>query len=210
MGYSDQRSKIDAVVLAAGQSLRMGALKPLLPFGAKSVISTCINNLRDAGIDEIVVVVGHRASEITQHLKDENVAFAVNDDPQSEMGASIARGVEAISSDATAILISPADIPGVAAGTISSIISAWNHGARLVIPEHEGRGGHPVLIDARFRKELLTLDHTAGLRGFFRRHLDEVLRFAVESPYIARDLDTWDDYRRLHEEIFGLPPAKQD
>ena len=210
MQKSTKNPHLAAVILAAGQSRRMGAFKPLLPFGAKSVISTCIDNLRDGGIDEIVVVVGYRASEMMLHLKNENVAFAVNDDPASEMGISIARGVEAISSDAAAILISPADIPGVTAGTVSSIISVWSRGARLVIPEHGGRGGHPVLIDTAFRNDLLALDPATGLRGFFEQHPNEVFRLAVESPYIARDLDTWDDYRQLHEEIFGAPPAKQD
>ena len=72
----------------------MGAFKPLLPFGNKTVIECCIDYLREGGIDEIVVVVGHRADEIRQKIPD--VAFAINPDPDSEMGASIAVGATAL------------------------------------------------------------------------------------------------------------------
>ena len=205
-----QKKKIAAVVLAAGQSKRMGGFKPLLEFGSTTVIGTCIKNLRDGGASEMVVVVSRQASEIIQHLKNESVAIAVNNEPESEMSVSIVRGVELVSRDAAAILISPADIPAVTPEVVRAIITNWQKGARLVVPEHGGRGGHPVLIDASYRDELLALEPTTGLRGFFHSHRDEVLRLPVNSPYIARDLDTWDDYRQLHEEIFGIPPSKRD
>ena len=72
----------------------MGAFKPLLPFGDRTVIECCIDNLRAAGIDEIVVVVGHRAEDVRQQLKGLDLSFAVNPDPDSEMSTSIALGVE--------------------------------------------------------------------------------------------------------------------
>ncbi|HLA10903.1 MAG TPA: nucleotidyltransferase family protein [Pyrinomonadaceae bacterium] len=210
MTSQKQNKKIAAVVLAAGQCRRMNAFKPLLPFGTTSVIGACINNVREGGITKIIVVVGHRGTEIIQHLKNETVFFAVNEDHQSEMAVSIARGVEKVSADTAAILILPADIPAVTPQVVTSIIKEWRRGAQLVMPIYAGRGGHPVLIDARFRDELLTLDRASGLRGFLESQRNLVLRINVECPYIARDLDTWDDYRQLHEEIFGIPPSKRD
>ena len=85
---------IAAVLLAAGRSRRMGAFKPLLPFGGSSVVEACVANLRAACVREVVVVVGHRAEEVRAALDGLSfVRFALNDEPGSEMGVSVARGV---------------------------------------------------------------------------------------------------------------------
>lgn len=199
--------ELAAILLAAGRSRRMGAFKPLLPFGDQTVITSCIQNLRSAGIEEIVVVVGHRAEEVREHLKRDDLIFAVNDDADNEMSVSIARGVEAVGKDVEAMLVALVDHPAIPSEAIQRIVDEWKRGARLVQPEHNGRGGHPVLIDASYREELLRLDSHEGLRGFFAAHRVETLRLPLDSPYIARDMDTWEDYVNLHLGIFGTPPA---
>ena len=196
---------VSALLLAAGQSRRMGAFKPLLPFGDQTVVEFCITNLRTAGINQIVVVVGHRADEIKKRLQSANVSFALNSDPDSEMSVSIARGVELISEDAKALLIGLVDHPAVPTDTIKQIIDEWQTGA-LVQPEYNGRGGHPVLIDLKYREDLLHLDPQKGLRAIFDAHRNQVRRLSVNSPYVARDIDTWEDYQRLHWNVFGRPP----
>ncbi|PYS23960.1 MAG: hypothetical protein DMF72_07400 [Acidobacteria bacterium] len=198
--------EISAILLAAGQSRRMGAFKPLLPFGDQTVIESCIANLRASEVDEIVVVVGHRADEVREHLKEANVRFAVNSDPESAMGVSIARGIEEVSDDAKALLIALVDHPAVQSETIKQVIEEWKNGAQLIQPEFKGRGGHPVLIDLKHRDELLYLDPQRGLRAFFGAHRNDVRLLPVDSPYVARDMDTWEDYQRLHLEVFGRPP----
>ena len=186
----------------------MGAFKPLLPFGDNTVINSCLRHLRGAGVSEIAVVLGHRADELRGHLKDFDLTFAVNPEPESEMSVSIARGLEQISPAANALLIALVDHPAVDSGTIRAITDEWVRGAKLVQPEHNGRGGHPVLIDLSFRDELLNLDPEQGLRDFFAAHRLEIRRLAVESPFVARDLDTWEDYVRLHQDVFGRPPQR--
>jgi CTP:molybdopterin cytidylyltransferase MocA len=198
---------ITAILLAAGRSRRMGAFKPLLPFGDRTVIECCIDNLRAAGIDEIVVVVGHRAEDVRQQLKGLDLSFAVNPDPDSEMSTSIALGVEQASSNASALTIALVDHPAVPPEVIRILIDEWKRGAALVQPEHAGRGGHPVLIDLAYREELLVLDPAQGLRALFAAHREKVRRAPVESPYVAQDMNTWEDYRRLHEDVFGIAPA---
>jgi molybdenum cofactor cytidylyltransferase len=198
---------ISAILLAAGRSRRMGAFKPLLPFGDRTVIESCISNLRAAEVQDIVVVVGHRAEDIREKLKTLEVTFALNPDPDSEMSASIALGVEAVSNSARALIIALVDHPAVPAETIKILIDELRGGARLVQPEHEGRGGHPVIIDLAYRNELLALDPESGLRALFAAHRSEVKRVPLDSPYVARDMDTWEDYRRLHFDVFGISPA---
>jgi molybdenum cofactor cytidylyltransferase len=198
---------IAAVILAAGRSRRMGAFKPLLPFGDRTVIECCVENLRAADVEDIVVVVGHRQEDLRSQLGPLKVSFAVNEDPDTAMSVSIARGVAAVNTNSRALLIALADHPAVPPETITILIDEWQRGARLVQPEHEGRGGHPVLIDLVYRNELLALDSKSGLRGLFSTHRVDVKRVAVQSPYVARDMDTWEDYRRLHEDVFGVAPA---
>jgi len=198
-----------AILLAAGRSQRMGAFKPLLPFGETNVIRNCIQNLHQAGVEDIVLVLGHRAKDLQQSLEDLRLRFALNPDPSSEMGASIACGVRELLPETKAALIALTDQPAVPPDVIRAIVSEWTSGERLVIPEFQGRGGHPVLVDLRFREELLNLDSSGGLRFFLKAHRQQVRRLPVNTPFIARDMDTWDDYRSLHQEVFGFPPLDQ-
>jgi molybdenum cofactor cytidylyltransferase len=139
-------------------------------------------------------------------LQDCDITFATNPDPDSAMGVSIARGIEQVTPATQAVLIALADHPGVDSSTISLIAGEWQIGAKLVQPRYEGRGGHPVLIDLSYRDELINLNPVKGLRAFFDAHRNEVRRLSVVSPYVARDMDTWEDYVRLHEDIFGRHP----
>lgn len=181
----------------------MGAFKPLLPFGNKTVIESCIDYLRGGGVETIVVVLGHRADDIRKRLT--GVTFAFNPDPNSEMGASIAAGVEQLPKTVGATLIALCDHPAVPASVVSDLVKKWQEGARLIIPTWQNRGGHPVLVDLSFKQELLSLSSKGGLRALFNTHSEEVRRLAVDSPFVARDMDTWDDYRTLHKEATGEP-----
>ncbi|HEX7332737.1 MAG TPA: nucleotidyltransferase family protein [Pyrinomonadaceae bacterium] len=200
---------VAAILLAAGQSRRMGAFKPLLPFGDKTVIECCIDYLQEGGVDTIVVVLGHRADEIRKRLAGRPVSFAVNPDPASEMGASIAAGVRELPQSCKATLIALCDHPAVPPTVVSRLIETWKTGARLIIPTWENHGGHPVLIDLSFKSELLTLDSRGGLRALFQTQKNAVERLPVDSPYIARDMDTWDDYHTLHKEVTGKPAPER-
>ena len=183
----------------------MGAFKPLLPFGKKTVIESCIDYLREGGVETIVVVVGHRADEVRKKLEKQDVSFAFNPDPNSEMGASVAAGIRELPEAAQATLIALCDHPAVPASVVSTLIDTWTNGARLVIPTRQNRGGHPVLVDLAFKSDLLNLGSSGGLRALFGAHPNEVHRIEVASPFIARDMDTWDDYLTLHREATGEP-----
>jgi CTP:molybdopterin cytidylyltransferase MocA len=189
----------------------MGAFKPLLPFGDATVAERCVRYLLEGGADKVVVVTGHRGEEVRSALSHLPVKSAVNPETESEMGVSIALGVEELSGDAAAILVALVDQPAIPPEVPRALIREWQRsGAGLLVPEHAGRGGHPVLIDASLRAELLSLDEQGGLRALFDRYRGQVTRVPVESPYIARDMDTWDDYRALFKEVFGIEPPAAD
>ena len=198
---------IAAIILAAGRSRRMGAFKPLLPFGNQTVIEACIDYLHRGGVptESIVLVLGHRSQDVINQLGDSPVQFALNLDPDSQMTASIHAGLQKVLT-ANAVLITLADHPAVPPTVVSQLIDAWRKGAKLVVPTWHDRGGHPVLVDLSFRQELQNLDRNLGLKALFNAHRSEVKRLPVDSPFIARDMDTWDDYVALHTEIFGTAP----
>jgi molybdenum cofactor cytidylyltransferase len=185
----------------------MGAFKPLLPFGDKTVIESCIDYLRQSQIQDLIIVVGYRAAEIREKLKTETLAF--NPDPNSEMGSSIAIGIRALSETTRAVVIALVDHPAVPASIVSTLIDeSKSCDAKIVIPTWQDRGGHPVLVDLTYREELENLAHptSGGLRELFQTHASGVKRLPVASPFVARDMDTWDDYVALYEEAFGYPP----
>jgi len=201
---------VAAILLAAGRSERMGAFKPLLPFGQTTVIEACINYLNAGGAETIVVVVGHNAQQIRQHLKNASLLFALNPDPSSEMGESIRCGVQMLPANASATLVALVDHPAIPPEVVKTLIDEWSGNAELIIPTWQGRGGHPVLVDLHWRHELETLDGVAGLKSFFQSHGEAVRRVPVRSEYIARDIDTWDDYVRLYSDVFGQAPPVEN
>lgn len=220
----EQRPKtqdhLSAIILAAGQSKRMGAFKPLLPFGSKTVIESCVESFVKGGVETIIVVIGPNGLTIRQKLEEgrhadsplhQAVRFALNPDPESEMSDSIKYGVHELDADAQATFITPADHPAVTKAVVAQLADEWRRSekisGRILVPEYQGRGGHPVLIDLSLRVELLNLDPSRGLRGLFATHRDQVRRVPVDCAFVARDMDTWDDYRALHLEVFGSAPA---
>ena len=198
---------VAAILLAAGRSERMGAFKPLLPFGEQTVVDRCLQTIRAAGIEEIIVVLGHQAERMRGHLSRTPVQMVLNEMPESEMGLSISLGAAHLARTSEAVLIALCDQPAVPPEVISSLIEAQREPSALIcIPEFGGRGGHPVLISLKLRDDLLNLVGRRGLRALQQAHVDAVRRVPVNSPYVLRDMDTWEDYRALHEEVFHSPP----
>lgn len=191
-------STIGAIVLAAGRSRRMGQFKPLLKFGSSTMIETCLDTIESVEIGQAVVVAGHRGTELRDALSSRNVTWAINSDPDSQMGASIALGVQALVPETDAVFLALADQPAVSARMYTELLAEKERtGAKIVVPEFDGHRGHPVLVDLCYRDELLRLDEGEGLRGFLDRHVADVYRVPVDNPYVLLDLDTPEQYEEL-------------
>lgn len=184
----------------------MGRFKPLLPFGQTTVVESTIQYLRDANVSHIVLVVGHRENALRELLRNQELVFIVNARLESPMSESVKLGIQAVPASSKVILVTPVDYPALSSQVVSELIQSWHDGTRLVIPTWNERGGHPVLIDSSFREELLHLD--SDLRSFFATHACETRRLPVSSPFVVRDIDTWDDYVKLHQDFFGFPPKE--
>jgi CTP:molybdopterin cytidylyltransferase MocA len=193
-------SMISAILLAAGESKRMGAFKQLLPFEGKPFVLCAIDNLISSGADEIIVVTGHRESDIRATLRGRAVRFAHNADYKSGMSASIKRGVEEISKQSEAILIALADQPQIGATLIRRLIEVWKKDRPLIlVPTFNGRNGHPVIFDISLKDEILSIDPGEGLRRVLHAHKDEILRVEATDEVLV-DFDLPEDYSRLRRQ----------
>jgi molybdenum cofactor cytidylyltransferase len=188
---------IHAVVLAAGESRRMGAPKQLLRFGGKTVLQAVVDALLACPLAGVTVVLGHRAEEIGATLGDRPVRVAVNEAYGDGMLSSVRAGLRALPADATAFLICLGDQPSVDPEVVSRLLDAHRRrGAGIVIPVWRGKRGHPALIHLRHREEIEALSPDLGLKGLMRSHPEDTVEVEVETPAILDDLDTPEDYRK--------------
>ncbi|MBI3951209.1 MAG: nucleotidyltransferase family protein [Acidobacteria bacterium] len=189
---------ISAILLAAGESRRMGRLKQLLPFGSKTVIETCLENLLASKADEVIVVLGHRYDEVRAQIQHLPVKCVFNLDYQQGMSTSVKAGVRSVGAGAQAVLIALVDQPLVTSGIIDQLIDAYmTEGKKVVIPEFDGRSGHPILIDLAYRDEILKIDPRSGLRRVVYNHWDETLKLPVKTDAVIQNMNTWDDYQQM-------------
>jgi molybdenum cofactor cytidylyltransferase len=186
-----------AVVLAAGLSSRMGQSKALLPWDGRTVIEAIVARLLAARLSEIVVVTGYRGAEVAQVLAKYPVQIIHNPDyTQGEMLSSLQVGLRALPDSTAAGLVVMGDQPALDGRVIGRVLAAYAEGrGQIVIPVHRGERGHPVLIDRRFWRELLALEHGAP-RDVIRRYPEQTALVEVHSDSILLDIDTPEQYRR--------------
>jgi len=188
---------IRAVILAAGKSERMGTAKLLLPWGDLTVIETVVRAALDSRAAEVAVVLGSGAAGIWKEIEAYPVQAVRNPDYESGMLSSVQRGFRGLPDGVRAVLVLLGDQPFITAALIDRLIGAFNgSGKGIVLPAHEGRRGHPILIDRKYRDEVMALDPKIGLRELLIRHPDDVFALNVEDPGVGLDLDTPEDYAR--------------
>jgi len=191
---------IRAIILAAGKSERMGRVKPLLPWGKRTLIEAIIDGVARSRANEILVVLGAAREEVESVVAKYHVSRVFNPDFARGMLSSIQRGLEAVPRDARAILFFLGDQPPPHPGMINRLIDAYGKtGKGIVLPVHRGRRGHPVLVDLKYRNEIGTLDPGIGLRQLMRDHPEDVLEVRTRSPWVLQDIDTPEDYARALE-----------
>ena len=189
--------KISAVILAAGRSIRMGLLKPLLPLCGQTIIERVIGLFRQTGISDILVVVGHQAESITPLLKKQGIRWAVNDHYDEGMFSSIQTGVKSLSEKCPAFFLIPADMPFVLPSTVMKLKDAYyNSNMDICHPCHGKRRGHPPLISAALIPSILAFPEPGGMRTLLHRFEATSMNVACDDPGILIDMDTPDDYER--------------
>jgi molybdenum cofactor cytidylyltransferase len=187
---------IAAVVLAAGQSKRMGRPKMLLPWGTSTVLGQVICTFRSAGIEEVVVVTGADKAAVEEVVATCQARAVFNADYASdEMLSSLQIGLRAMSTDSEAALVALGDQPQIREQTVRLLAAEYRQtSAALIVPSYQNRRGHPWLIARGLWDELLALHAPQTPRDFLQRRSNEIKYVVIDSPSILDDLDTPDDY----------------
>lgn len=175
----------------------MGSPKLILPLGGETVIEKVVGLFRLAGINEIVVVLGHGAETVVPHLAKKGAKWVINDDYLSGMFSSVRKGAAAIAGKCRGFFILPADMPLVKPDTLKILMDAFGEEGKLVFrPCHGGKRGHPPLVSSSLIPAILEFSGAGGLRAFFARLERSVADIECNDSGILEDLDTPEDYRR--------------
>lgn len=188
---------VGGIVLAAGTSTRMGTNKLLLELDGTTVLRRAVTRTLDAGLDPVLVVLGHESEKARELLQDLPAGVIVNPDYQEGMNGSLAAGLRALPPAVAAGVVVLADMPFVTHDMIASVLDRYRRsGARLVVSEYGGRAAPPVLYDRSLFAELMAETGEGMGRSVVSRHRAEAV--AVQWPVAAlQDLDVPDDYARI-------------
>ena len=199
----EREGPIAGVVLAAGTSARMGTNKLLLRLGGESVVRRAVRRALEAGLDPLLVVVGHEEAAVRAELEGLACSPVVNPEYALGKSASVRAGILAVPREAIAAAVVLADMPLVTAGMIAALVERYRRGsAPLVVSAYGDVLAPPMLYDRALFAELVEMAGDGCGKQVVKRHRAE----AEVAPWAAgalADLDVPADYDRLHAELDG-------
>ncbi|NJD60977.1 MAG: hypothetical protein C3F13_11550 [Anaerolineales bacterium] len=188
---------ISAIILAAGQSIRMRQPKLLMPWGETKVIRRVVDSVMEGGIKDICVITGSLHNEIIKVLADSPVRIQQNEDyANGEMLTSVQVGLHSLSDVSEAALIVLGDQPQIKPEVTREIIDRYQKTHYpIIIPSYKMHRGHPWLVEKSMWPFILKLTRPDTLRTFLSISEDKIDYITVNTPSILQDLDTQEDYQ---------------
>jgi len=194
------RMRAAGVVLAAGKSTRFGETKQVLPWGDTTLVAHAARAALDAGLDPVVVVLGHQADAVERALAGLPVQRVYNSDFAAGQSTSLRKGLGALPANTGAAVFLLADQPLVHAGIIRKIVRAHRQScAPACVPVFEEKRGNPVLFDRALFQELAALQGDTGGRELLNRYRDDIA-LVPAGRAVLLDADTYDEYQKLMAE----------
>lgn len=194
---------IYSVILAAGESARMGFPKALLKLQNTTFLEHLINTIKSTDVLNIIVVLGCDAEKIVNSLNLEeikqkiNIRFLVNKDYRKGQLSSVQTAIQALPKDVDAIILFPVDRPLISKDVVEKLLKKYFESkAKIVIPTIEGKRGHPVLFSSSLLNELINAPLDVGARYVVWNHAEEVAEVPVLEPGILINIDTPEDYNK--------------
>ncbi len=200
MGHGVSAERCDpaiaSIILAAGQSRRMGALnKLLLPIDGTAMIRRVVDNVLMSRAQPVVVVTGFEFYRVADALAGCDVRLVHNPLFEHGMGASLACGFRALTTPVDAALVCLGDMPFITAAIIDELLASFSRQTpdSICVPVVDGRFGHPVLFASRYFQQLAALDGDQGARKILDAAGDALTRVIVEDGAVFRDIDREED-----------------
>jgi molybdenum cofactor cytidylyltransferase len=190
---------ITALVLAAGQSRRMGRPKMTLAWRETTVLGRVIQAFHEAGVHEVVVVTGGDVEDVKMIVEAHKARAMFNPDfGREEMLSSLQVGLQSMQDVTTAAMIALGDQPQIQEETILRIAHEYEQTASpLIVPSYQMRRGHPWLVARELWGQILAMHAPQTPRDFLNQQSNAIHYVNVETPTILQDLDTPDDYTRF-------------
>jgi len=184
-----------AIVLAAGESRRMGSPKMVLPYEGMTIIEKVLENVLASDVEKVVTVLGSNKDEVLKVIDKLPVLHCYNPNYKDGMLSSVKCGFEFLPGDFRAAIVFLGDQPMAETSVINKMINAYNEsGKGILVPVFENKRGHPLLADKKYRDEIINLDDPEGLKGLLRRHPDDLLEVEAENSSVLIDIDTTEEY----------------
>jgi len=188
---------ISAIVLAAGESLRMKKVKMLLPFKGKTIIEKVLENIALSEVCRTIVVLGSYGDQILKVVEPYGIKHCFNVNYREGMFSSVKCGFSSVPEESDAVMLFLGDQPMIGPEIIDVIIKSFAHTKKgILIPVFKNKRGHPVLICRKYADDIKKTDNRYSLRDFIEKFETDVLEVAVNSPVILRDIDTEEDYKK--------------
>jgi len=186
---------VAGILLAAGSGRRIGQPKALLRWGAETFVGR-LSRTWAAACDPVIVVGGARFDQVKGQLRPPAVAV-FNPRFEGPQLSSLQVGLGAVPASAAGVLAGPVDQPLLDAGLLLEVVRAWRETPeQVVVPGHQGRPGHPVLVPRRLIAELAAEPEWSSLEAFLARHAADVRRLDLPGrPEVLRNINTPEDYR---------------
>jgi molybdenum cofactor cytidylyltransferase len=193
--------KVIAIILAAGYSKRMGMLKATLPLRGLPLIMKQIRCIQNAGIDEIIVVTGHRSEEIESILDREDVHIVYNPDYAEGMFSSLKTGLRAIVPESfDAFLFLPVDYPMIRPYMIRLLIDAYEtQHKKLAYLRYNGKKGHPPLLSSDWIMPILAYEGEDGIKGLIKPFDDQAVYVDLPNNECILNMNTPEEYLEIIE-----------
>ncbi len=190
---------IAGLILAAGESSRMGKDKALLRYRGRTFLENIVATLREAGIDRITVVLGHHAEEIQREVDFTGAEVVINRHYRRGQTSSLQAGLRAIErDDLEAFVLFLVDHPAVTADTVRALATAFDQSrGPVIVPTFKGQRGHPVLVSRSLLSELLRLNPDEGANTVVRKYREATEFVKVEDEGVVLDVDDLETYQRL-------------
>lgn len=194
-------AQFSALLIAAGGSTRLGQPKPLLPWQGMSLMQYQVRALAEAGVAEIVVVLGDRARDVAPFVRGaRNIKTIINPLYQQGKTTSIKAGLREIGRGMEGLLLLAVDQPRPPHILARLVQEHLERKAPITQPVYEGKLGHPLLFAIKLMPELLAItEETLGVRDVVERHRRQVHEVPVDSPVVLLDINTEEDYRRAQQ-----------
>lgn len=188
---------IEAIILAAGESRRMGQLKPLIKINGLTFLQRITNEIRSSGITTISIVVGFQAEKI----KNESGAigqFVINENYPNGQFSSLQCGIKSLSENCSGVVVCLGDQPQVKSDWIKSLVHSFNASpAAIIRPSFHGKSGHPLLYSAQVFDDILAMPPTATAKELMSKYKDESHFVEINSDGILYDADWPEDVERI-------------